>query len=269
MRSACKLAVLLLLLALEGSALAGSVDKPDCPAPISVGYYDAGVLYDEASGRGVDRDVIDELTRRSGCQFVHQAYPRVRIWQMIEHDKLDMTVSGIPTPERERFAHFVVYAAVKNVALVHKNTPAAIQSWDAFMADRSLSFGMVRSFKHSVAYDEQIAILRQQGRVAEVADVNQLFSDFKRGRFNVILSHPFFYSRYVRQHELAGQFSVHDWMPQESPVRAGLVLSRQKFSAAEAEKWRKLVGAMRKDGTLLNIFTNYLSKEDAVRSLNY
>ena len=115
MVSACKLSVLVLALAFRLPTFAASVDKPDCPAPISVGYYDAGVMFDESTGHGVDRDVIDELAKRSGCQFSHQAYPRVRIWQMIEHDKLDMTVSGIPTPERERFAHFIVYAAVKNM----------------------------------------------------------------------------------------------------------------------------------------------------------
>jgi polar amino acid transport system substrate-binding protein len=261
---ACLLAA---LLAPAFPACAGG--QPACPGPISVGLYDSGVLYDPGKGRGIDKDVIDELARRSGCRLVTAIYPSIRIWTMLENGQLDMTVSAIGTPERARFARFVNYIAVKNMVIVSKKTAQSHRDWQAFMDDGSMSIGVVRSFKYSKFYDAQLEQLKVQGRVGEVADLAQVAAQFKKQRWSAVLSHSLFYPRYFTPIELEEQYVVVDWSPGEKPAKAGLAFGRQRFDAAEVAKWQGLITQMRDDGTLRKIFAAYLPKAEVERVLAF
>jgi hypothetical protein len=82
---------------------------PDCSRPLTLGLHEHGLLYASQTGEGIDKDVADEMMRRSGCHLTLTMLPRARIWQLVESGALDFTLSGITNAQRDRFATFAWY----------------------------------------------------------------------------------------------------------------------------------------------------------------
>ena len=89
------------------ACLAGSAAAASC-GPYTVAMYQHGALYYRSGEQwaGIDKDIVDELARRTGCELRMTRDSRIRIWTMLKEGTLDMTMSGISTPEREGFARF-------------------------------------------------------------------------------------------------------------------------------------------------------------------
>ena len=93
----------------------------DCgQTPIRVGFVEFGFLYFIENGqeKGIDKDIANELAKRSGCAFAPQIIPRARAFAQIEGSQLDMIVTATSSPERERSAWFVPFAATKIYTLI-------------------------------------------------------------------------------------------------------------------------------------------------------
>ena len=86
-----------------------AVAAPDCSRPLSLALHEHGLLYSSQTGEGIDKDIADELARRSGCTISVSLMPRARIWQLIESGGLDFSLSGISNEARLRFASFAWY----------------------------------------------------------------------------------------------------------------------------------------------------------------
>jgi polar amino acid transport system substrate-binding protein len=100
------LGILLLMVRTAGSA--AEVD-PDCSRPFTLALHAQGLLYSAATDSGIDKDVADELIRRSGCKVNVSLMSRARIWQLIKSGALDFSLSGTANAERSRFASFAWY----------------------------------------------------------------------------------------------------------------------------------------------------------------
>ncbi|MBF0626905.1 MAG: transporter substrate-binding domain-containing protein [Magnetococcales bacterium] len=259
-----------ILLLLAGVAWAGPVQAGAVKCgekPIRLAFYEYGFLYDK--GVGIDQDVVDELIRRSGCRFDTQVMTRARIWADLATGDLDMSVSGIRTPERERFAWFADYLIMKNYALVHGEVTAGVQSAREFLRQTQLQIGVVRSFKHGVEQDQWLESLRQAGRVQETPDVETVFKKLKSHRVDAMFSQPPVFRKYLRDLHLADQVEVQDWTPEEKGVPHGLILAKSRFDALDAEQWQALLVAMRREGVLKKIFLRYLPEDEANRLLDF
>lgn len=106
--------------------------------PYSVGLYEYSALYyRDAQGRwtGIDKDVIDELARRSGCKLVARTESRVRIWAQIGAGQMDMTVSALMTPERELLVEFIPYIESRQYVVLRPALAGALTTPAAFLAD--------------------------------------------------------------------------------------------------------------------------------------
>ena len=101
--------------------------QPEC-GTLGLAFYELGALYyskPDGGWAGIDKDIVDELEKRTGCHFQATLESRVRIWTLLASGKLDMSVSGISTPEREKFARFVPYFSTRNYVLLRKGLSAA------------------------------------------------------------------------------------------------------------------------------------------------
>ena len=201
---------------------------------IRVAYYEAGYL--NSGGKGIDRDVVAELAKRGGYRFEHVDQPRARIWVTLESGELPMSVSGLQTPARDKFAYFVPYIAQKNKALVlgDKKIDA-----DAFAADKSSRMAVVRGFKHGDYFDR------------------------------LIISQPALYAKALKEKGLESKVSVQDLDTQGKGVNLGLILSKAHFTPADVAKMQGIINDMKKDGTLAAIFAKYLNKQDAAEALQF
>jgi len=227
-----------------------------------VAFYDHGALNSrQADGRwqGIDTDVIEELARRTGCRLVLRLESRVRIWTMMEAGQLDITVSGIATAERKRFAHFIPYFASRNYVLLSKDVDASVQSLDALAADPRYKVAAIKSFKHGPTLDAWLTALRAQGRVYDAVDFTALMRLAKTGRVHAIIALQTSWVP-LRADAAAAGFRIMDWA-QKDQVVGCLVLSRARVPQATVDLLSQALGAMRQDGTLEAIFARHMGAE--------
>jgi polar amino acid transport system substrate-binding protein len=247
----------------------GAVSCPE--RAISVAFYEFGALFSGASGEkaggfsgsGIDVDLLRELRRRSGCRFEGSTMTRARIWSELEAGRLDMTTSGIATPEREKRYAFAHYILLKHyVWMLESHAPVA-GGLAEFMANPKLRWGAVRGYTHTPAYDAALDEARAQGRVTEATDDRALLRLLAEGSVDAVIGHSIVMRRYAAEHPRQPRIVALDWSPKGSVVPRGLVLSRAHFSEEQIAGWRRLVAEIVHDGTLLRIARRHVGEEDA------
>lgn len=237
--------------------------------PYRVALYEYGSLAFHGGGTrmaGIDMGIVDEVARRTGCKFETFVEARVRTWADLANGTLDMTVSAIETPERHRFARFVIYLNGRNRLLVRNDLPAPVTTLQAFADNRSLRLAVVKGFKHGPHWDEWIDRLRQQGRVDEYADASTAARLVAVGRAAAFLSEPIVWGRILTVSKLAHRVTPIDAFPDDN-YAAGFALSKARVREEDARKIQEAITAMRADGSLLRIFSTYLPRSEAQASM--
>jgi len=251
--------------------LGGAAAAENC-GHLRSAFYEYGAFYYKAadgSWTGIDKDVVDEVARRMGCVIEASTDSRVRIWAGLVAGSLDMSVSAMATPDREKFARVVPYIAEHNYVLLHKDVSDSVRSMDDFLADPSIKIGVIKSFRHGKVYDAWLDRLRAQGRVYEAPDYPALLRLFKVGRVQAMMALSVGWYPLVKHQQVAGSYRVMDWSPQKEALVGGLILSRQRVDAAMAARFSQTIHAMREDGTLKRIFERHLDPELAARLINF
>jgi polar amino acid transport system substrate-binding protein len=259
-----------LLVCLFGLLLTGPALAAAPCGPYTVAFYEHGALYRErADGQwtGIDKDVVDELARRTGCRFEYLRESRVRIWTMLAGGQLDMSVSGIDTPERRQHSRFVPYLALRNYVLLGRDVDASIKSFEDFLADPRHKVAAIKSFKHGPLFDAWLDKLRAQGRVHETADFRSLMRLLEIGRVHAVIALQTSWAPMRAQVQAAG-WRVMDWAPGEGVV-GGLVLSRTRIPLTTVELFAATIAAMRQDGTLEAIAARHVGAELAPGLVQY
>lgn len=244
----------------------------DCGSkPIRLGFFEFGLFYFVKDGKpqGIDKDVVAELAKRTGCKFETQVLPRARIWRDLENGELDMTTAAIQTPERDRYATFVPYLSTKNRVLLLARTTSGVHNADDFMAKKELQFGMIRGFKHEATLDQWLDKMRKEQRVQESAEPELMFEKLKLGRIDGIFSHAYVYRKILKDMNMEGIVVIQDWMPNGKGLIGNFMFSKRRFSGDDTDRWRSVMNGMRADGTLRNIFLRYMTTDDVKNSLDY
>jgi polar amino acid transport system substrate-binding protein len=229
--------------------------------------YEHGALYYRSGDQwaGIDKDIVDELARRTGCALRMTRDSRIRIWTMLKEGTLDMTMSGIATPERETFARFTPYLQSRNMLLVRQDAARQAGTLEQFAALPELKVAVIRGFRHGATYDAWLERLRKQGRVYDTPDYTTLLRLFQYGRVQAILQLSSNVDVLQRDARLRGRFRVLDLAPREN-VQGSLVISRL-VGDASATTLERALRAMREDGTVKTIMERHTSPERALAML--
>ncbi len=252
-----------LTVAFAGSGAVGAA-APDCSRPFTLALHDHGLLYSADTDTGIDKDVADELVRRSGCKVTVSLMPRARIWQLIESGALDFSLSGIANAERDKFAVFAWYFSNKYYLLVRKDS--GVRNLADFWRNDSLQLGVIRSFRYSETANRLVDRLQAAGRLTQAGGLAPLYQTLMLDRVQGMIIEPFDYptleERKIRDITAIIEFN-------DPPVPHGLIMSRKALPPEEQEKWRLLVNGMRGDGTLRRIFEKYFKPELAAALVNF
>lgn len=228
--------------------------------PIRLAFYEHGRIFDAERNTGIDRDLVTQLIEKSGCKFDLSVLARARIWIDIARGDLDMTTSGIATPEREQFAVFAPYLKMKN-HFVFRNFASNFSNLEMLQKRLDLKFAVVRSFRHEPAIDAFLQSISPADRVIPVATTEMTFTLLAKGRVDVIFSQPAAYFYYAEKYGLQNQTAFKDLIPETEAIPHGMVLARKNFSQPQLESWQKLVEQMVSDGTVDNILAKHLPEE--------
>lgn len=231
-------------------------------APWTAGLFEHGVLFFDGRS-GIDKDLIDEIQQRTGCKIFSNLMPRARIWHDLKHGNLDISVTGIETAERREFAWFIPYMQMKNIVLLSPDVPISVQNSEEFLQRSDLIFGAVRSFRHGEFHDKFLQLLATQNRVLYYTDSVTLFKALKQNRVQAIFAQAPVYRRLLPELNFTYTPKMLDWAPQEQGIPHGLVLAKASFKEDQFERWLILMEELKRDGTLLNIYSKYLPAEEA------
>jgi polar amino acid transport system substrate-binding protein len=227
---------------------------------LTLAYYELGALYyrlPSGDYTGIDKDVINEIEKRTSCQFQTSLESRVRIWSQLSQHSLDMSVSGISTPEREEFARFIPYFSIRNYLLLRDDVPLPARSLEGFLANPNLLVGVVKSFKHGATYDAWLERMRAQKRVHEAADFDTLMRLFSGGRVQAVLALPTSFQPRLHQDKLVASTIIIDLAPSDR-IQHGLIISKSRVDQETFEILQKAIHAMQEDGSLERIFKQHV-----------
>jgi len=225
---------------------------PDCSRPLTLGLHEHGLLYASQTGEGIDKDVADEMSRRSGCRLTLTMLPRARIWQLIESGALDFTLSGITNAQRERFAAFAWYVSNKYYLLARRD--AGVHSVAEFRARHGLRVGLIRSFRYGDQANAFVDALESEDRVSYAGSLDPLYTILLDDGIQAMIIEPFDFP-VIAGAQLKAQTTILDFG--DPPVPHGLVMSRKSLAPAQQQAWRDVIQSMRNDGTMRRIFEKY------------
>lgn len=252
---------LLVLLSLPAMVLAAG---PDCSRSYTLALHEHGLLYNASTRTGIDKDVADELIKRSGCRVEVSLLPRSRIWKLLEVGSLDFSLSGITNEERERYAAFAWYFADKFSLIVRKDS--GIQSLSEFDSRSDIKLGGILSFRYSDTINQLVDKLDRNGRLVGSYDYDMLYQNLRQDRTQAIIIEPFDYSD-LEKYQVSKLVRILETNDQPTPH--GLIMSKKTISPEQQERWRELINNMRRDGTLLKIFRKYFSREEALQMTSF
>ncbi len=240
---------------------AAAAEAPDCARKLTLGLHDHGLLYSPQTGEGIDKDLADEMARRSGCKLTLTLMPRARIWQLIESGGLDFSLSGITDEARERFAAFAWYSSNKYYLLVRND--ASVRKPADFEARPALKLGVIRSFRYSPSANRFVDQLEAQRRVNYASSLDPLYEVLLDRRVQGMIIEPFDYPA-LENAKIRAQTQIIEF--DDPPVLHGLIMSKKTVSPAQQAAWRAVIEAMRQDGTVQRIFEKYF-KPDLARAM--
>jgi polar amino acid transport system substrate-binding protein len=217
-------------------------ELPHCTRPFTLAYHDHGMLYSPTTDSGIDKDVAEEMIKRSGCEVKVSLMPRSRIWLYIESGELDFSMSGITNESRDKFAGFAWYLYNKYYLIVRKD--ANVHSLKEFKKNAHLDIGTIRSFRYSKHANELVDQLIAENRNIEVLDHSQLLNMLKLNRIQGMIIEPFNYSQVDSQaiDEITNLLDTGD-----TPVLHGLIMSKKSLPETEQKKWQGIIDGMHKD----------------------
>ncbi len=241
-----------------------SAATPDCSRTYTLALHDHGLLYAANTNTGIDKDVADELIRRSGCKVTVSLMPRSRIWQLIESGALDFSLSGITNPERDKFAAFAWYFSNKYYLLVRNDS--GVRNLSGFEQNNSLQLGVIRSFRYSESANRLVDKLQDANRLSQAGGLAPLYQTLMAGRVQGMIIEPFDFpaveEKMIREMTTILEFN-------DPSVPHGLIMSKKSLSIMQMAQWRALVDGMRADGTMLRIFEKYFKPELAANLVNF
>ncbi len=255
---------IMLLLIILGMINGVSAAGPDCSRPFTLALHDHGLLYSANTDTGIDKDVADELIRRSGCKITVSLMPRARIWQLIESGALDFSLSGITNAERDKFAAFAWYFSNKYYLLVRKDT--GVRNHADFERNEKLQLGVIRSFRYSESANRLVDTLQATNRINQGGGLTPLYQALMLNHIQGMIIEPFDYPT-LDEKKIRDITSIIEF--KDPSVPHGLIMSKKALTEAEQEKWRALINEMRADGSMRRIFEKYFKPELAAAMVDF
>ena len=234
---------------------------PDCSRTFTLALHDHGLLYSADTGTGIDKDVADELIRRSGCKITVSLMSRSRIWQLIESGALDFSLSGITNAERDKFAEFAWYFSNKYYLLVRNDS--GIRNLSDFEKNDTFVLGVIRSFRYNESANRLVDQLQEANRISQGGGLAPLYQTLLLGRIQGMIIEPFDFPALLEQ-KIRSMTTLIEF--NDPSVPHGLIMSKKALSTPQMAAWRALLNDMRADGTMRRIFEKYFNA-DLAKSL--
>lgn len=249
---------------LAGLLLASTGLAAQACGPYTAALYPYARFYyeDPRTGpAGIDKDMFEELARRSGCQLRTVVESRVRIWDQMRRGRVQLTLSALVSPERSQIAELVPYAQGRYQVLMRRELAARVSSIAAFEANPRLKLLDVRGYVHGPTIDAWVQRMRNQGRLVETGDFKTAARMLRAGRADALLALPSSWGIAMAAFDDPDELVAVDVTPNERHAVALALL--RSMPEADRQRLRSALQAMLTDGNVHEILRRHLGDKGA------
>ena len=233
-----------------------------CPPLTHVGISDLGYLSYQQNGanRGAAVDIVAELGKRTGCRFNVEWYPRGRMFVQLSNGQLDMAMSALRSPERDRAGSWIPYSYTQFQLLLTSAGGGPFGSLQEFVDHGKGKLNLTRGITYPPSTSAQLERLEKQGRLEYVNDYDIVFKKIKAGRAEGTLAPPVIHLLHQRRLGMVGLLQT---MPIAEWPRSltGAYISHTTVSSTMREGLSAVFYDMVSDGTVQKIYERYLGSE--------
>jgi polar amino acid transport system substrate-binding protein len=233
-----------------------------CPAVTRVGLSDLGYASYREDGRyrGTAVDLVEELSRRTGCHFAFEWYPRGRLFAQFSANRIDMVMSSLPDAARDRAGRWLPYGYARFELVLSRRTGGGFASLADFVARGTGRLNITRGVSYTPAVLAQLDRLQQAGRLEYVNDFDTAYRKIQAGRADGTLAPPAIDLWHSRRLGMGEDLVRYD-MPESPRSITGAYASRANLAPELQQAFATAFRAMVADGTVQAIYARYLGAE--------
>lgn len=253
-----------LIVALAGPA-AGAQNFP-CPALTRVGVSDVGYSSYQEDGeiRGAAVDLVAQMGQRSGCKMEIAWFPRRRLFTEFESGHLELVMSAVQTPQRDRAGAFQPYVYTVFDLLLSKRGNTGFTSLTEFTNASTARLNLTRGSAFTPEVQRQIDRLESAGRIEWVSDYGVAFTKMAMGRTDGTISSPIIYLWHMRHTARPDQIAIIA-LPEARRQPVGMYLSNRTLTPPVQQAFIDLLRQMVKDDAPRRAYAAYLDSATMTR----
>ncbi|WP_394234638.1 substrate-binding periplasmic protein [Pseudomonas anguilliseptica] len=201
---------------------------------------------------GLDIDLLDQLSQRTGLRFEVQRAPWARGLAALQNGKADLMTGLAKTPEREGYIHYLpqpYYACAPRFYAA----PAQAKALQSYSQLASLTIGHVLESAYFEPFDSD-----QQLRKTAVNTENQLLEMLVRGRLQVVIGTDCQVDYELRDARWNGRIVKAVFQP-EARTDLYIGFSRQRALQAEYRQVTEALAQMQAEGWITTAAQRYQS----------
>jgi len=201
---------------------------------------------------GLDIDLLDQLSQRTGLRFEVQRAPWARGLAALQNGKADLMTGLAKTPERESYIHYLpqpYYACAPRFYAA----PAQAKALQSYSQLASLTIGHVLESAYFEPFDSD-----QQLRKTAVNTENQLLEMLVRGRLQAVIGTDCQVDYELRDARWNGRIVKAAFQP-EARTDLYIGFSRQRALQTEYQQVSEALAQMQAEGWIAKTAQRYQS----------
>ncbi|WP_168196689.1 ABC transporter substrate-binding protein [Bdellovibrio sp. ZAP7] len=231
-------------------------ERPACGVNFRTSVNESPPLYfpPEAGGtpRGITIDIIEELKKRTGCEFTVTSMNRSRTAHSLQYSSIDLALLDSRNITYDKYAKFILLRPSARKFLVNlKNPPANPPSVQELMNNPKYKFILQPGSRIFFKPDE-VTKLEKEKRLITMPNLPQCFKKLKDTENAVFASQGTLITYYLGDHP---EFTLVD--DKENVFESGAYYVPRKGIQAGIALVEKALAEIAKDGTLNKIVKKY------------
>lgn len=208
---------------------------------------------------GYSHDLVEEIKKRMGCNFVEESFPAPRAISDFSNYRTDMT--GV-VPHSEALDQWGIYVPLYSTArilVIRKSKYDAKKTIRQLVETKKTTFA-IQIGGGFIYHPEELQILKKENRVLDVPNPPSSYKLISEGRVDAFFSSPVINHYHMQMAKNPSELvTIRD---PDKKLEVGIYLSKKKLSKTERDRLTQAIEDMKKDGTLKKLLLPYIDKED-------
>lgn len=261
-----KIGLILSCASVSNAQMASSFTGKKCAHTFKVGLVFNEPLYfvsPQRQLRGSSLEVIHELRKRTGCEFVVEEFSRPSLIEKFRRAQVDLAIVSVKTVEMDNVAQFLHLFSSPRGLVLSPRLASKIKSVRQAMDHKKIVFGNIIGTQTYYKLEEYES-LRKAKRLIDLPDYPSLFKAVEKNRIQAFVGSLMIASYYVNKMSLKDYSIIVD---DDFHVPIGCYVDPRRLSEEQIQIIKQTLFEMLKDGSFVKIYSHYSPLEMAQKSI--